>query len=451
SLDPADQTNDSLAQMALSLRQIGEIRISQGRFTEGQDAFRRSMELTRSLYERDPRLDQRLFDLGQSYFWMGFAAHRDGQFEAAREPFRRYLDVSETLVQRDSNRLDWMLELSYAFNNLGTLDQQLGELESARLRFQRSLEIKRQLVNAEPQQLLWQNELADTLAWLADTEAALGELHQAALHQEQRLMLSSRLASEQPSHRQLQRSVGYASLALARLRLSLGQTDGVAELIERSVLLADQRRQSDPANLQWVEDAARARLDRVRYAVFVDRYAEAFRWLDEAEVLAEQLLAIPEPELDWAIRLRSRAHYLRLLVKARSQASSIPSDEIHLLRQRLAQLSDSSPNNRYLDRLRARVWILEGDLAARSCESRRARTAWRSALNLVSSRVRQYPDALAIQAVAQGRLHQTANASRSIERLADMGYAEPWYAQSIEFDRGLENCPVPSGRERSIH
>ncbi len=442
SLDPADQTDASLAQLALSLRQIGEIRLSQGRVAEGRSAFRRSMELSRSLYEREPDQDQRLFDLGQSYFWLGFAAHRDAEFEAARGPFTRYLEIWELLVERDPDRSAWLLELSYAYNNLGTLDQRSGQLERARQRFQRSLEIKQSLVLSEPDKLPWQNELADTLAWLADTEAALGQLVQAAEHQAERLALATTLAATQPNNLHLQRSVGYASLALARQRLALGQVEEVSSLIGQSIALADQRRRSDEENLQWVEDAARARLDLARHEALVGRLPEALRLLDEADLLAGRLLAVPEPEPDWAIRLQARAQYLRLLARSRSEDEEDLSGDLEVLQEHLAGLSPNAPEGTYLQRLRARVALLAGDLAARRCDAAQAQAAWQAALAHLGPIDHPPPDALAIEAVAFNRLGRSTLGASRAERLAEIAYAEPWYLQARQNGQVPAECSL---------
>jgi len=446
SLDPADQTDASLAQLALSLRQIGEIRLSQGRVAEGRSAFRRSMELSRSLHERAPDEGQRLFDLGQSYFWLGFAAHRDAEFEAARVPFTRYLEISRTLVERDPERLDWLLELSYAYNNLGTLDQRSGQFERARQQFQRSLEIKQRLVASQPDNLLWQNELADTLAWLADTAAALGELTRAAEHQAERLALVTTLAATQPNNFHLQRSVGYASLALARQRLALGQFEQVSSLIGQSIALADQRRRADAENLQWVEDAARARLDLARHEILVGRLPQALSLLDEADALTGRLLVEPEPEPDWAIRLQARAQYLRLLARSRSTDDGDLSGELERLQEALVRLSLNAPEGTYLQRLRARVSVLAGDVAVQRCNAQQAQALWQAALAHLDPLDHPPPDAMAIEAVAFHRLGRNAQGAIRTARLEAIGYAEPWYQQARQDGQALLECSPSSAR-----
>ncbi len=450
SLEPADQSDESLAQMALSLRQIGDIRLSQGRFSEGQTAFRRAMELTRSLYERNPGHNQRLFDLGQSYFWLGFTAHRQGDFDAARGPFRRYLEVSKSLVEREPRQLQWLLELSYAYNNLGTLDQMTGQLEDAREQFRRSLEIKRQLVRSDPANLEWKNELADTLAWLADTEVALGELHSASDYQQQRWDLANTLAREFPGHRYFQRSLGYASLALARQRLTLGQPDDAEALIKQSVDLADNLAAVDPQNLQWLEDATRARLELARLLILQHQQDAAHRWLAEAQQMAEHLISIPEPKPGWVLQLHARSAYLKLIGLVQATQSDRAASELAILQTRLNELKKIHPDDAYLGKLAAQVNLLDGDLSAQQCMKTRANELWRAALQPPQQVATVHPDELAIEAIALSRLQRYAAAAERIRRLSVIGYAEPWYTQTLGTDPA-SHCVTESATARIPH
>ncbi len=437
SLDPADQSDEALAQTALSLRQIGEVRMSQGKFIEGEVAFQRSMEMTQSLYQRDPGNNQRLFDLGQSQFWIGYAMHSREDLVAAHLPFTRYLELSEELVAREPDNLDWLLELSYAHNNLGTLDQESGDLSAARNRFERSLDIKRQLVEREPDNKLWQFELADTLAWLADTEETLGRFEVALEYQHRRQAMIQALALVSPGDKQVEQMLGYASRDLARQLINLGQLADARELLEESIALADQRVIFDGENLQWLEDGARSRLDLVNLLTLSGDFQPAHRYLDEALALIKRLLAEAEPKDEWRWDLEARASYLEIMwyyFQSRwGEAQNWSSRALELQRA----LAVDHANNTFLRRLHQRSLLLAGDVEFALCNPEVAAGFWEQAFSPSiftaakdeAETSSYHPDDIALRTVVQARLSRTEEAKLTGAKLASMRYADPWYIQ----------------------
>lgn len=117
---PAEQHSDvELASRAQALHQLGQVRMSQGRHAEAEPLFVESLRLTEELSNREPDSDERLFDLGQSQFWVGALAFRTGGLSGAREAWERYRDISLELRRRDPESLTYLREVGYAHLNLG--------------------------------------------------------------------------------------------------------------------------------------------------------------------------------------------------------------------------------------------------------------------------------------------------------------------------------------------
>ena len=88
-------SDEELAQRSAALYQIGDVRITQGRLAEAEQPLLQSLALARSLADRHPDDGQRLFDLAQSHFWVGFVNWRQRRLDDALVHFREYLRIAD--------------------------------------------------------------------------------------------------------------------------------------------------------------------------------------------------------------------------------------------------------------------------------------------------------------------------------------------------------------------
>ncbi len=444
SLVPADQSDESLAKTALALRQIGDVRMSQGEFAQAEAAFQRSMELTQSLYERDPDNNQRLFGLGQSHFWVGYATLRRGDNTGAREPFTHYLQLSKELVAREPDNLDWLLELSYAHNNLGTLNLQTGQASAARERFEQSLRLKRDLVAAEPNNIVWQMELADTLGWLADSEHRLGHLEPALNYRNERLSRIKQLAISQSDNKQINQALGYAAHTLALQLLTLGRVTDARNLFESTIKLADQRAAFDPENQKWLEDGARSRLDMTNLLTLQGEFESARRYLGEAQAMTERLLAKGDPTLAWQRDLHGRSVYQHALLFYLESELAQAHRKIEIALMLLRSLVEDHGDDLILTELYQRSLLLAGDIEQALCDPDAAVRQWQQVTNSVPGAhvepAFRTPLNLALHTVAWRRLGQMEAADAGAMQLGSMGYASPWFLMFINLQFQNNDC-----------
>jgi len=106
---------------AMALRQIGEVRRSQGLLDDASVAFEESLRQVARLQADSPHNDAYLFELGQSEFWVGQTAFERNDLATAVAALGRYMEHSRALVERDPDNADYQRELAYAYSNLGTL------------------------------------------------------------------------------------------------------------------------------------------------------------------------------------------------------------------------------------------------------------------------------------------------------------------------------------------
>ena len=252
SLSEAELTGEAMLTRATALRQIGEVRVAQGRFREGLDAFNEALTLLSESY--DDNETTRLFELGQVYFWIADAYFNDLQLERAQEYIEKYLNVSRELARMNPENADFQLELLYAESNLGTLAFRTNDLNSARQYFDNALTVGRKLAASLPGE---DNdyELADTLSWIAAVEASAGNLGIAIKYYEEQISLRRSLLAreETPSRQHL---LGRALWLLGDTYQQSGMLDEAASAIGEAVQIYRHLVSYDPQNFDWRRELA---------------------------------------------------------------------------------------------------------------------------------------------------------------------------------------------------
>lgn len=125
-LDPRDLSDRTLEQQARSLTGIGEVRLNEGNYKEAMTAFNEAHNRTSALYDRQPENGQRLFDLSQAQYWIGFVALEQGRFEENRQWFVKYRDSTIKLAAMDRSNFAWQQEAAYGYHNIGVSDYRMG-------------------------------------------------------------------------------------------------------------------------------------------------------------------------------------------------------------------------------------------------------------------------------------------------------------------------------------
>ncbi|MFP3941389.1 MAG: protein kinase domain-containing protein, partial [Thermoanaerobaculia bacterium] len=298
----AELSDEELARRSTALYQIGDVRIRRGDLAGAKRPIEESLTLARRLAERHPGDPDRLFDLGQSEFWAGYAGWKRGDLAAARRHFEAYHEISARLVTAEPENRAWLGELSYAESNLGSVLEQEGDLAGALARFRSALEIDRRLV-AEAETPGEVDERRFELAAAHNTVGVvlerMGRLDEAREHYEADLALRRRLAASDPANQRYRDFLGTSRTYLGNLLFALGDTAAARTHLEAARDLFDELSARDPANGDWRYKSAWSYLWLGRLEHAEGRPEAARSAWRRAEGLARELAAADPERAEW--------------------------------------------------------------------------------------------------------------------------------------------------------
>lgn len=358
-------SDEELARRATALHQIGDVRMRRGDLAGAQEPLEESLVLARRLAARDPDNAERLFGLGQSEFWAGYALWRRGDLDGARRHFEAYHDVSRRLVARDAKNLDWRRELSYAESNLGSVTQEQGDLAGALQRFGAALALDRQLVAdaPTPEQADQQRfELAATHNTMGVVLERMGRLDAARDHYAADLALRRRLAAQDPENQRWREFLGTSHEYLGNLLVTRGETAAARPHLEAARRTFDGLAARDPGNGDWRYKQAWSYLWLGRLEHAERRFGPARAdWL-RANGIAGDLARIDPERANWRLLLGVARFHTAL-----DQAETAPRAARSALLQAIPVLercAKEQPNDRRAHRWLAEARLLLGHLKA---------------------------------------------------------------------------------------
>lgn len=423
---PAAQLGDrELASYATALHQIGEVRLRRGELPEAVEAFSESLNLARAAHERDPQDLARLYDLGQSHFWLGYGYREQGHWQLAEASFQAYLDLSRELVEQQPDHPPWQLELAYAHSNLGTLHEDRGELEAARQRFESSLEITHRLAEAAPEDLDLQSELAWAHNALAVVLTALGEAGAGRNHLAAELEIRRRLVAVAPDDARWRDDLAVSHNYFGLWELQYGSWPAAAEHFAAAIAILEGLAAADPTN---AKRHLRLAINRIALGRTWVAMGEAERGLAQLEAARESL---EEPSAEQASGLWRRqrgvvAYQIALTQWRRGDlAAARPYAEKSI--EGLQELAEEVPDDRTAQRLLGDALVLLGDLESSAGNREAARASWQQAadrLQPLAVGARDRP-LLAARALALVRLGASDEAAPLIAELQDSGFCDP--------------------------
>lgn len=281
---PEDElSEDELQSRSRALYQIGEVQLNQGSSAEATVAFRESLRLAEALSRRAPHDPDRLFGVGQSHFWVGFAAWRNSDLDAAEPQFQSYLSVAEQLVAQQPDNDEYRMELGYAHSNLGSLREARGDFAGAADAFRLTLDVKRALVARNQANIDWLGELAETHNTLAAVYRRSGDYAGALAEHERELEIKREILSRQPTHAYWRFRHAVALAHASVILLSMGDAAEAASRRAIATATLDSLITQDPTNVTWLRESAISGR-RLGYALaLTGRHAEARRQLALSE------------------------------------------------------------------------------------------------------------------------------------------------------------------------
>lgn len=252
-LDAGEVTDESLNQQAQVWRQLGEVSMDQGKLTEALEAFTSSRDVLAELYRRQPDHAERLFELGQAEFWVGYIHLELGDLPGTEIAFSRYLEISRQLMESQPGNAEWIMEMAYALGNMGWLEtaregsdpeKVLGYMES-------SLDYNRKAVIADPDNTGIRIELTQSYADLADAHMRECNLENALENRRQNVTLATGFYEGQPGDANLKEDLAHALSGLAYVQRRVGMTEQALTNFKESERLLDELSKQDTSSLDY--------------------------------------------------------------------------------------------------------------------------------------------------------------------------------------------------------
>jgi tetratricopeptide (TPR) repeat protein len=299
---PAGADAAVMDKRAMTLRQIGEVRVSQGRYDEGLAAFREAM----AIYERltansDPDPD-RMYNLAHTHFWIADAHFRRLDYESAEQEIIAYRDTARWLAENYPDNNDYLLELAQAESNLGTLHYRRSQFVDARQRFISAEAAARQIIASEPGNETYISTLAATVSWLGSAEIALGNLEKGtALHREMIDIGRQTVASSDDIRERQFLAVDMQVLSADLHRMGL--LDEALSVDAEAVDILGELVEFDPENRNWATSLARGQSIMARHRLTACRLNGVTELLDESQRTLEQQIAVDPSDADTRVDL----------------------------------------------------------------------------------------------------------------------------------------------------
>jgi tetratricopeptide (TPR) repeat protein len=379
-LDPRDLSDRTLEAQARSLTGIGEVRLSGGDHDAALAAFREAHARSTMLFGRDPANGQRLFDLAQAEFWIGFVALRQGRHDEAGVWMHKYRDSAIRLAAMDADNFDWQREVAFGYQNLAVLDESLGRYAEAERSMRAQLDLYRDWVGDRPGDLEVRSEFANVASWLGSLAMRQGRLAEAEQFFIEQVNALQRSVDEDPPNVRWQEYLSDAFLLLADAQVHFGHGDEARSRVAQAASLAETLSARDPANNYWRLALGRTRWWQAQLAAADDPVTAAALAADAASVLGAAHEAEPQDErvVTWLVRARGLEAQLALgrgdVAAARAHVS--------------AARAVLDPGWRTAPSEALRLWLartltLQGEIAAREGNAAAAVAAWLEARGLL--------------------------------------------------------------------
>jgi len=428
SLSPGDLSDANQLSRAKALRLVGGVRMSQARYADAAAAFSEAYGRAADLAARNPKNGDMLLERGRDEDEVGIVHWYRAEYAAAGEWFARYRDTCAALVALDASRSDWQLELADGLHDLAVLGEGRGELAAARSSFLAELATTEKMIASDPGNLDLRYREADTHSRLGTIAEQEGEFAEALKQYSIQATQLEYIAQTDPKRVDVRLQQANALLFEVTLDIITGQYATANELLGQAQKLLDALVAHDPANVDWKSVSLMGRLREAALANQRGDVIGANRIVDEALPQLEALSASEPTSRDLAIELLAAWRFKARLqfVAGRTDAAGSAAHAVGIV-ERLAG-ADGAIN--YEVGECAKVYIVSGEIAARSGDASNARSYWTRADNLLAPWIRNSRDWRLLDPAARAAawLGRSDEARATIDKLNSFGYVppDPW-------------------------
>jgi eukaryotic-like serine/threonine-protein kinase len=423
-----DKNNHSLAQRAKNLRQIGEVRLEQGKSPAALVAFQESLLIMSRLAERDPGNAENQIGLANSHFYVGSVHWQRGDLGAALLEFEQVLPIVDAVVAGDPANPHWLLERGYAYTNLGRILELEGKLDEALDAYEEVLETTRRLIELEPDNASWQLEVGFAHNNIGKLVTALGRLGDAEQSFRYDLDIKRRVYESNPQHNIRRSFLAVSQLFLGQLLASKGSYDEAHALLSEALGHFEELSRIDPAQVQWQKRLANTRRELGKVLVDLGRSDEAIEYIRSS---LDQLTRLSVADADDVITRRDLTRTLIALAGVEIQRRNIAAASEHSqsANRQVELLLAHEPTSR-----ESRQLAIHADACSALIADRlRLPTANEAYLRVLQQVEEYFPDSsdpvvLWLKASALTGLGRSSEAMEITSRISQMGFAGSYRA-----------------------
>ncbi|QZD93952.1 toll/interleukin-1 receptor domain-containing protein [Qipengyuania gelatinilytica] len=407
-----DLSPEELGRRARAVQLVAEMHNLRGNNDKALPAFREAARTTSELLARKPDDPERMFNHGQSMFWVGLIAWQRGQMDEAKKALGQYADISIRLAAKDRSNLVWQLEEAYALSNLGTLADEEARYEDALDLFERSVATVARVAEAEGRPASRLVEWGQGLSWVSSTHQVLGDFRAATETRERELALYNEALEAEPNHAEARRMGLFAKGSMGALHSIRGQTGKARQYLDDAAAEAETLIEQDPENTMTKVFAIGVLQSRAMVNWNDGRSSLATADYDRAEALLLDLKARDPKNLSWNVERPASLELERALT---DQSGMAPERLRAVARKWLGRLDQGDPAH-VLSIIAAH--LVEANAHSKSGDGAKAAASYARAIAVESIGQGFHPVETALRAVAAERLGQTALARqlrRSLE------------------------------------
>ncbi|MDX1460398.1 MAG: toll/interleukin-1 receptor domain-containing protein [Xanthomonadales bacterium] len=252
---PGDLTPESRKQVALVLRQLGNIEKNQGKLEGAFQALSQSRAIFNDLADSHPDNTDYRYELGNAEFFVATVHMEQLQFGLARQALLNYQRSAEWLMSAEPDNPNWIMEVSYSYTNLAALAERSGDTEQGvSLEYmQEAIRHIERAMELRPDSQQYQSEYGTTLSWLADAQMRVCDISGALESRRKGESLARTFSGQQPGNLELKKELAFALTGLAMVQRKAGHTShSLQSLIEsRQILEELSRRDQSNFIYQW--------------------------------------------------------------------------------------------------------------------------------------------------------------------------------------------------------
>ncbi len=420
-LDPRDLSDRALEEQARALTGIGQVRLDEGKHDAAMAAFREAHARSTALLQRQPKNGQRLFDLAQAEYWIGFVALEQGRYDETGVWFRKYRDSAIRLAAMDRGNFDWQREVAYGHHNLAVLDDKRGRYAEAEHALREELALYRSWLQQHPDDTALRYEASNVASWLGSLSARQGKLADAEGYFAEQAAGIQRNLKAEPRNAEWQELRVDSLLFLAEAQALRGRRQQASVNIAAAIDFSDALAGLDPSNNSRQVYPAIARWWQAQLDAGADTRS-SHQAAEQAGALLTKIHAA-EPKNERVLRWLAKARNLQAqLALARGDAATA---RAHLTDATtlLEPLWKADPSES-LRLVLANTQVLAGESAQSTREPVAAQAHWQQAERLLTAEVGQGLSFERLDPLTRTLLHlgRSADAKPHQQRLAAAGY-----------------------------